>query len=150
MKFINKVIVAVNQDPNLMAILRPLGRMQDLRNTELHLVHVFPTVTYPMLLSSTALTYPLADERQTLEQEVLSQLARATDGLFAPDSGVKVVFKCLFSEEPKRKFCEYAQQEKADTLIVLAREKHGLFDSSFAQYVMKHSTANLVVIKHKV
>ena len=58
-----------------------------------------------------------------------------------------VIHRCLFDVDPKEKICEYAKTYNADLIIVGTRDHRGIFDSSFANYLCRHSPTNLFVMR---
>jgi nucleotide-binding universal stress UspA family protein len=149
MKFANKVVVAINVNQNLEAILAPLRKLEFLKQAEIHLVHVFQTMTYAVGFSEYPMAYPVHQDRNVIEQSINSLLVKLAVNLFGDNFEGKIVTKCLFSDNPKKKFCEYLQDEGADLVVIASREKRGLFESSFATYVSRHSQANQIILKHK-
>jgi nucleotide-binding universal stress UspA family protein len=149
MLFANKTVVAINLNQNLEAILAPLRSLEFLKRSEIHFVHVFQSTTYAVGFTEYPLIYPLNEDRQVIEKSINSLLIKLAENLFGKDFEGKVVTRCLFSDNPKKKFCEYVDEEKADLVVIASREKRGLFESSFATYVSRHSQANQIIIKHK-
>jgi hypothetical protein len=148
MKFAKKVVIAVNLEDDPAKIFAPVKALEFLKYAEIHLVHAFQTTTYALGFGEFPLAYPIEEDRRTIEQSVLALLHKVSLDLF-PDNSFKVIQKCLFSDDPKRKFCDYLGEVKADTVFIATREKRGLFESSFAAYVNRHSDANLIILKNR-
>lgn len=136
MNFGKKVLVAID----LSEVSKE--QIKTLRN-----VHVFQTSSYGygVGFGELSMIYPLEDDRKLIEQSVLANLIKLTQEIFSPET--RVITHCLFSDNPKEKFTEFAHEIKADTAVIMTREKHGFFDSSFAQYVNRHSKCNVVILK---
>jgi hypothetical protein len=149
MYFARKVVVAVNLNLKLEEILKPLKGLDFLKYSEVHLVHVFQTTSYALGFSEYPLIYPLQEDQQVIEQSVTSLLQKIGGDLFGQEFEGKLVTHCLFSDNPKKKFCEYLQDQRAELAIVASRQQRGLFESSFAQYVARHSDAHLMVLKQR-
>ncbi len=145
---VNKIIVAVSLEPETE---KPLMKLKDMDidvNCEIHLVHVVPVILYARGMSLSVLTYPLEEERPSIQEAILAKLSSVKNQIL-PHHG-KVKFKCLFDANEKAAFTDYVANEKADLVIVATRGKHGLtniFDSSFAQHQLKYSPANVLVLR---
>jgi hypothetical protein len=150
MKFANKVVVAVGVDGDVKKQLEPLKKMSFLSHSEIHFVHVFNLINYVSYIAEFPIVYPVESDRKILQQSMLSLMTKMVSEVLAKDFEGKVIVQCLFDESPKAKFCEYVKEVHADTVIISTREKHGFFDSSFAQYVNKHSSANMIFLKRNV
>ena len=148
MNFARKVIVPVNMDNNLGEVLKPLRGLEFLNRCEIQLVHVFQTTNMAYGFGEYSLIFPLETDRKKFEESVVSTLSKVSSELFPLNFQGKVISKCLFSEDPKDTFCKYVTEEKADLIIVPARKKHGWYESSFAQFVTKHTEANILILKN--
>jgi nucleotide-binding universal stress UspA family protein len=147
MTFGKKVLIAIDLSEVSTEQIKALKHVDFLKHAEVHLVHVFQTSSYGygVGFGELSIIYPMEVDRKLIEQSVLATLVKLTQETFSP--GTKIIPHCLFSDNPKGRFTEYAEEMKADTLVVVARDKHGFFDSSFAQYVNCHSKCNVVVLK---
>lgn len=149
MRFAKKVIIAADLSNDMSDVLKSVRSMDFIKSCEVHLVHVFNTIDYGFVFGEFPLVYPVEADRNAISESVLSMLRKTTKEILPTGFEGKVVERCLFSENPKSKFCDYVKEVGGDLVIISSREKHGLFESSFAQYVGKHSQANLLVMKHK-
>lgn len=150
MKFAQKVAVAVNLSEDFKDEFASLKHLNFLNECEIHFVHAFLTTTYSFGLGETALIYPIQDDRKKLEESIVSTLKKMSGKIFDADFRGKIFCHCLFSDNPKAAFTEFVQDKHIDLVVIAAREKRGLFESSFSQYVQRHSKANMVILKHKV
>jgi hypothetical protein len=149
MRFAKKVVIAAELSDDMSEVLKSVRSMDFLKHSEVHLVHVFNTIDYGFVFGEFPLVYPVEADRKAISESVMSMLQKTSKEILPPGFEGKMVEHCLFSENPKSKFCEFVKESGADLVIVSSREKHGLFESSFAQYVGKHTAANLLVMKHK-
>ena len=149
MRFAKKVIIPVDFTDQLPALLKPLHEMAFLEHSEIHFVHVFPTITYPVFFGDFPMVYPITADLKVMEESGHSFLVNMTEKVLPNNFKGKVIHRILSSDEPKRKLSNYAKEEKADLIIIPTRSKHGIFDSSFAQYVNKHTHCNVLLIKHE-
>lgn len=149
MRFANKVIVAVGQTDSVSISegLEKLTGMSFLLNCEIHFVHVFKTINYAAVFGDYTAVYPVEADNTLVENAVLASLVKITKYALPPGFEGKIIHKCLFSENPKVEFCDYVEETKADLVIVPTRKKRGLFESSFAQYVSKHTSVNMILLK---
>lgn len=149
MKFTHKAVVAVDLEHWKAGSWNPLKGLDFLQGCELHLVYVFPTTTvYAMsYLGEIPVPHPAPYDRVTVQESVEAALKSFADGAWQEGHKGKLVYKCLFAEDPKAAFCDYVLEQKADLVVTAAREKRGFFESSFSQYVTKHTKANVLVLK---
>ncbi len=149
MRLAKKAIVAVEISNHLPELLRELREMDFLAHSEIQFVHVFNTVTYSFGLGEFPLVYPVESDRKTIERSGIELLAQVTEKVLPRNFAGKASYRILFNDDPKWRFANHVKEEKADLVIIPTRSKHGLFDSSFAQYVNKHTDCNLILLKHK-
>ena len=144
----NVVIVAVSLEAETHQPLMRLKEMEIGLEAEIHLVHVVPAILYARGMDLSVLTYPLPEERPDIEGSIIARLMEIKKQIF-PDHK-KVEFKCIFDSNEKMAFCDYVYHQQADLVVVATRGKHGLtnvFDSSFAQYQVRYSLTNVLVLK---
>jgi len=55
----------------------------------------------------------------------------------------------LFGEDPKQAMIRYITEVQGDLIVVASRKERGVFESSFAQYVSKHTLANVLILKSR-
>lgn len=146
---LKKVVIAADLTNDISEVLKPIRSMDFLKHCEIHLVHVFNTVDYGFVFGEFPLVYPVEADRNSISESVLSMLRKTGKEIVPAGFEGKVVEHCLFSENPKAKFSNYLKDIHADLVIIASREKHGMFESSFAQYVGKHSATNMLILKHK-
>lgn len=144
MEFGKKVLVAVDLQETTAAQLAQLKGLDFLKQAEVHFVHIYQTTNVIYGMGEFCQVYPVDHDRKGLEQKIMPALIKLCQG--AVDSP-KVQYRCLFDENPKEEFCLFAKEIKADTMIIFTRERHGLFDSSFAQYASRHSPCHLIIMK---
>lgn len=117
---------------------------------EVHIVHGFQIQVYTdnFYFSS----YPAEAEYSGIEKsvdDVLEALEKeAFEGKDYPS--LKVVKKCIFSANPKGAIADYARDNEIDEMIIATRGVsgiEGLFSSSFAEYMIRHSNASLRILR---
>lgn len=143
-----KVIVAVSLEGETHKPLLGLKKLEIAKDAEIHLVHVVPIILYARGMNLSVLSYPLPDERPEIEMAIVSKLDQVKKEILPEHTNVRTV--CLFNSNEKAAFTDYVEQEKPDLVVVATRGKHGLanfFDSSFAQHQLKHSPANVIVLR---
>lgn len=145
MNFGNKIVVALDLQDTSSTHLSRLNELNLPGGTEIHFVYIYQTAITTYGLGEFCQIYPADPDRGELELTFVNammkrcqEVSRITD---------KIIYRCLFDENPKEEFCLYAKEVKADTLIVFTRERHGFFDSSFAQYAARHSPCHLIILK---
>ena len=147
MKFAKKVVIAVGMFDDISKQMTPLKSMSFLSQSEVHFVHVFNTINYSTLMGDFPMVYPVEVDRKAIQESIVSILANISKEYMPTGSEGHIYHHCLFDENPKKKFCNYVKESHADLVIIPTRDKHNMFDSSFAQYVNKHSPANTLILK---
>lgn len=143
MEFGKTIIVAVDLHETSKEQLSQLRNISFLKNAEVHFVHVFQTTIMTYGLNEFCQIYPLEPDRRELELNITKTLNELCEGSIDG----KIITRCLFDEKPKEEFCLYAKEIQADTMIIFTREKHGIFESSFAQYAARHSPCHVLILK---
>lgn len=143
-----KIVIAVNLDQKDQKPLERLKNTPWFENTEVHFVYVLECAYYGVGL--TAYYYPPTSEFPRIKKEVTQHLTKLSRKIFPHTGEQKIVVKCLFEQDAKESFCQYAKSVKADMVIVATRGKKGIkgfFDSSFARYLSKYSPADLLILR---
>jgi hypothetical protein len=149
MKFAKKVIVAVGTSSDMIELLLPLRHMDFLRLSEVHLVQVFRTINLNTVFSSQSLMFPIEDDLNGIRESVLALLVNISQRILPVQFEGKVVHQCIFGDNPKEVFRNYVNDSNADLVIVPTRVKRGLFESSFAHYMTKHTDADILLLKKR-
>lgn len=110
-----------------------------------HLVHGFQIRTYTDLFYVS--TMPGLEQYDTIRDSVIGILNNIKDVIHAKNKNVNVIEECLFSAFVKKEMLEYAEDKNMNKIIIFTRDKHGFFDSSFAQYMLKNSKSDLEIIR---
>lgn len=147
MKFARKVIIAVGLSNEMAELIKSVRDLEFLSHSEIHFVHVFNTMNYTTVFSDFPIIYPVEADLKAVEESVMSYIKKISHEILPKEFEGKIIHKCFFDAIPKQKFCDYVNEQKADLVIVPTREKRGLFESSFAQYVTKHTHANIILLK---
>jgi len=149
MPFLKKIGIAINMNHPNLEVFEALKKMEFFQGCEIHLININLTTTYAIGLGEASIVYPLITEQKQIHDSTISELKRLALKFLPEKLPGKLEAVCLFSDDPKRKFCHYVEEKDLDTVIVAAREKKGFFESSFTQYVTKHTKANVLVLKHQ-
>jgi len=150
MSFAKKVVVGINLGEPLTELFVALKELEFLNESEVHFLSINQTTTYAIGLGESAIIYPLEDDQIKITESALEELKGRTRKLLPESFKGKIVIESLFGDDPKTRFCEYVEEHNIDTIIVAARETRGFFEGSFTQYVTKHSSANVIILKHPV
>ena len=62
----------------------------------------------------------------------------------------KIVFECLFDEDPKEILKRYLEDHKIDLLIIATRKSRPVFESSFSHYFCHHGPCSVLVKRPEV
>lgn len=149
MPFAKKVFIAVELNSTQKELLKPLKRMDFLAECEVSFIHVFPTMSYAVGFGECSLIYPVESDRKVIEQSALATLVKMAQEVLPAHFPGKVLQTVLFHDDPRKGFSDYAKEKKADTIIITTKRKHGFFESSFADYVNKHTDSTMIYLKHK-
>lgn len=147
MSFARKVAIAVEMDGEERDLFNLLREMDFLKDSELHFAHVVHTVSYSFGLADSPLVYPIEADRLEIRKAVLDRLSRFSREHLPRNYSGKLEVHCLFAEHQREEFARFVRDKKIDLVIVAPKLKHGFFESSFAQYVNKHTEANLLLLK---
>lgn len=147
MKFSRKVIVAVGLSDDYIGMIKPVSEMEFLSHSEIHFVHVFNKMNYTTVFGEFPIVYPVEADLKSLEESIMAHITKVSKEALPKNFSGKVILKCLFDTSPKDLFCDYVNEQKADLVIVPTRQKRGVFESSFAQFVNKHTHANMILLK---
>lgn len=148
MKFAKNVVVAVGVSENDEGAhgFEAIAELGFLNKSTIHFVHVFKTVLYASAFSPT-LSYPIPEERDKIEESMFQYLKRTFAPVVPAGFEGQAHFKCLFGEDPKETMLRYATEIEADLIIVASRKERGIFESSFGQYMNKHTQADVLILK---
>ena len=147
MEFGKRIVIAVDIAKEARGRFDELKDIHWTQEADIHLVYVFQEIGYNFSIDAYNMAYPLADDRVAIEKSVKSALKTLGEEVFP--KGLNIHTHCLFSENQKEKLCGVAQDLKADVVILAARKRHGIFESSFAQYMLKHSDRSLLILKDR-
>lgn len=147
MEFGKRVVIAVDIAKEARGRFDELKEIHFSSGSDVHLVYVFQEIGFNFAIDAYSMAYPLADDRLAIEKSVNEALKKIGQEVLPKD--VKVHTHCIFSENQKEKLCEVVEEIKADVVILAARKRHGIFESSFAQYMLKHSERNLLILKDR-
>ena len=149
MRFSRKVVVGIGLSNEMTELIKPLRDLDFLSHSEIHFVHVFNSSSFTTVFGDFPIIYPVAVavDPKAIEESVLAFMTKMSIEILPKSFVGKIVTKCLFDTSPKEKFCDYVNEHNADLVIIPTRPKKGLFESSFAQYVNKHTIANMIILK---
>lgn len=150
MKFAQNVVVAVGvaETGEGAHAYELLTQMAFLNQATVHFVHVFKTVIYPTGLGP-IMSYPSPDERAQIQESMFQYLKHTFTAVLPLAFEGQAHFVCLFGEDPKQAMIRYITEVQGDLIVVASRKERGVFESSFAQYVSKHTLANVLILKSR-
>lgn len=150
MKFAKKVLVAVNLEDSMPAALKSLSHLEFLKTCDIHFVYGVVTTSFAIGLTEGTFIYPIPEDRRAIEVSTVTTLKRISESLFSDDFQGRLSQHCLFSDDPKEAICDYIKEHHIDLVIMAAREKRGIFESSFSTFITKHTKANVLILKHGI
>ncbi|MCB9091938.1 MAG: universal stress protein [Halobacteriovoraceae bacterium] len=117
-------------------------------NAKLHFVHVFKEEKYPYIVPP--YIYPSPDQKAGIKSTIEDIMKKMVDGFISDGETSGYEYTCLFSEDPKIELENFINKHKYSTVILATRGKkgiEGLFTSSFADYMIKHSPYDVLVLR---
>lgn len=139
-----KVLVSIDlKNFNSNQISHYIENSQFKEGDEIHFVHTFRVNVYAD--NFLVATYPLEKDEPEIKKTVIQSLEQIVSNL--PNTKAKYICDCLFSISPKEAMVKYADDNEMDQTLVLTRKKHGMFSSSFAQYVLSHGHNDLTILR---
>lgn len=141
-----EIIVCVDLNQDCIKTLKALPEKINLKDANVHFLHVFKSQLYDEDLSP--FTFPLPEQYIVLEKSAIMSLKRLGDDLDLDPARVSA--KCFFSLSPKEKIKSYLDETKADLVVIATRGRHGikgLFSSSLADFLCKFSPCDILVLR---
>ncbi len=149
MRFAQRTLIALDLDQkDHVEQLKSLRGLGFLEHSEIHLVYVFRTTSMSLGLGRFPLVFPTPEDQKLIEEAILAGLQHAYNTQLEPKPGQKIITRCLFGEDPKDVALAYVKDHAIDLTVVWAREKRGIFESSFSNHLAKHSRAHTLILKH--
>lgn len=142
-----KVMICAPMNEDGLGQLKELDYRNLLAGNEVTIVHCFKTEMYTDAFLVNF--YPTEEQLPAIEKsvtDVLIGLQSKIQGIEHPPKNVTV--KVLFGSDPKHKIIDFISSSKADLTVIATRGKHGiegLFSSSFAEYMIRHSPCPLFI-----
>jgi len=150
MKLTRKTVLSVDlSQKDLAELEKSIRNLNFLSHAEVHLVFVFQTTSMSLGFGEFPYVFPTVEDQRVIQQASEATLVSLKEKCFSSDFTGKVVVKCLFGDDAKYRLCEYVNEHGIDLVVMWAREKRGLFESSFTNYVGRHTDANVLVIKQR-
>lgn len=134
--------VSINQ------IKRKLRELNYDQVEEIHLIHGFQKQVYVDNFFFTQ--FPFKEQLEEIQKSALEVLEDIDKSTELSNKNIKVIKKCLIADFPKKDIADYAKEESLDQLIIATRVRHGIegfFSSSFAEYMVRHVEAELLIIR---
>ena len=148
MQFTRKAMLAIDVSrPHLQESLHVVRRMEFLNHAELHLVFVFQTMSMNLGFGEFPYVYPVPADQVAIQQSTEALIADLGRNCFGPDFKGTLIPRCLFGDDPKYRMTEFINEKGVDLVVMWARQKRGMFESSFSNYVSKNTNANVLVLK---
>ena len=141
-----KIVVCVDLNQACFETLKKLPEKIDLNNTMVYFVHVIESPLYDDDLSP--FSFRLPENDVLLKKTILETLNNF--GLELGLSPESVIAKCIFSTSRSEKIKNYLDEVGADLVVIATRGRHGiagLFSSSLADFLIKFSPCNVLVLR---
>jgi nucleotide-binding universal stress UspA family protein len=144
-----KVVVSILGEGEEVEIFKVLKDSSLSKPKEIHFVTLVRSIEYGYGLGEYNLIFPVTEDREKIREEKIQKMKSLVEKNLSKDLIGSIKYECLFDENPKHKLCDYVSDNQIDLIIMVARKKRGLFESSFTQYVAKHTDADVMILKHK-
>lgn len=140
------IVLCVDLNQDCLDTLKSLPKTLDIKNAKVHLVHAFEIHFYNIDLLP--VVYPTEEQYPEIEKStktILNQLGA--------DLGIdprNLVTECYFTHSREEKIKEYLSDVNAGLAVVATRGRHGiegLFSSSLADFLVKYSPCNVLVMR---
>jgi nucleotide-binding universal stress UspA family protein len=143
-----KILIAVRFEKELLKNLNELSNLVKLEGSEIHLTHIFKKEVLSVDL--TTYEWPSENEYKVMKKKGLKNLEKIGQDLFKKFNPKKIVTSVSLDFSAKEALTEKIKKEKYDVVIVTTRGLHGfkgLFHSSVADYLIKHSPTPILVLR---
>lgn len=146
---IKKLGICVDlNETSINQIKRKLAEMSFDGVEEIHLIHAFQKQVYVDNFFFTQ--FPFQDQLEEVKNSVIGVLTSLEDTIEEKPTDLKIIKECLIADLPKNDIAQYVKDNKLDQLIIATRGKHGVegfFSSSFAEYMVRHVEAELLIVR---
>jgi nucleotide-binding universal stress UspA family protein len=140
------IVLCVDVNQECLDTLKTLPSKFDLRNAQVHLLHVFENQVYNADLAPWVI--PMPEQKPEIEKSINETLMKLALDLDLNSESIQV--KCVFAFSREHEVKEYLTQVKADVVVLATRGKHGvigLFTSSLADFLCKYSPCDVFVLR---
>ena len=117
--------------------------------SEVHFVHAYQTQVYADNFNVT--TYPNQNEFEKFKGDIEEVLISLAKNILPQSLVEKSIYNVMLSPSPKVDIHKYTKNKNIDEIIIVTRGLHGIegiFHSSFADFMMKHSHCELTLLRN--
>ena len=137
MAFPSITVIAVDITTSGLDSLKPIHRLDFLKKSDIHYVHVVQTLNYGEELK----------DKSFIEFAIIKKMKDMANEIIPYDHQGKVHYHCLFGDSPKAEFCHFLTEIKAELSIVATRKELEWYSSSFAHYVGMNACSDVLILR---
>ena len=145
----NSLLVCIDLSNESVELIKKDLSKRDLSSyDEIHLVHSFQTQVYAD--SFYYITYPLEGDYEKIEESVEEVLKGIEKEIGENFKNISIKRKCLITNDSREAMSEYVRENSISRMYIATMGKHGisgLFKSSFAEYMVRHASCELLIIR---
>ncbi len=145
-----KLLVCIDlKNENEASLKKYFERIKSELIEEVHFIHAYQTQVYADNFNVT--TYPDHDEFEKFKGDIEGVLKSPCKDTLPKDLIKNSMTNVFLSPSPKVDIYKYAKMKDVDEIIIITRGLHGLegiFHSSFADFMMKHSQCELTILRN--
>lgn len=141
-----KIVLACSMDEDFLENLGRLREMVRFNDFDWYFVHIALSGYY--LNDLVPFSFPDEKQRKEIEKIIGDKLNAYRDKIMP--EGNTAIIECLFSTDPKVEMLNYLKEIEAQLVVVSTKAKAGiknLFTSSFAEYMVRHSPCDVLVLR---
>lgn len=142
------ILIAISLEDELLIPLKRLKNEISLKNTNIHLLHVVKKEI--MSVEMATYEWPNNDEFKEMKKSALNKMEHMKTHIIGDSQPQSVTIDIILDLSPKDTIIEEAKKFKANMIVVSTRGKkgfEGLFSNSMAEYLIKYSPCDLLVLR---
>lgn len=145
MKGLSRVILGVKltEDEKSFEAFRKLDFLKD---ADIDLVHVTQVPDLSTFSELGLAAYPNPELKLVIEHAVMAKLKELASSFTASGFRGRLSCHCFLSDAPRKKFCQYANESKAQ-LVVLVPESTPVGFGSFIHHQFTHCSVPLFILR---
>lgn len=145
MKGINRIILGIKLNEAKISI-ESFKKLDFLKDAQIDIVHISQMPDLSTLAELSLPAYQNPELKLVIEHAVVLKLKEMAKEFSAAGFRGKIDCHCFLSESPHKRFCQYADETRAQ-LMVLIPEKTNVGFGSFIHHQFIHSSVPLFILR---